>query len=56
MKIKVCFAVAGNIKSTQNTNLGIKLYQDIRVAEVAKTLCERVTFFTLYVHCMFVCI
>jgi hypothetical protein len=35
MKIKVCFIVAGNIKSPYNSYLRMKFYQAVRKAEEA---------------------
>ena len=43
-KVKVCFIVAGNIKSPKKDYLRKKLYQALRMAEEAYQSRERITF------------
>jgi len=44
--------VAGDIKSPQNRSLRVKGYQAVGLAEEVKTLRERATLTTVYVHCV----
>jgi hypothetical protein len=49
----VSFTVAGDIKSPHKRLFQVQWFQAVRLAEEVKTLHERATVFTLYLHCLF---